>query len=256
MERAARKLYVLKTSPWSERAKWALDHHGLGFETIDHTPMLGELRLRRVAGGPGKKRVTTPVLVDEGRVLTDSWDIALYADEVGKGSKLVPAERESEVRRWNDAAEEAMRAGRTLLIPRLRQSGEALDSILPPVFPTWVRPALRPITRYATTWFSRKYDLRFDEAAELAKMRSALENLRAALAKSSPYLLGAFSYADIVMAIVLQGVRPVDDRYFPLDPAMRVVWTREDFVADYGDLLAWRDLLYERHRFGIAGQQP
>jgi len=45
-------------------------------------------------------------------------------------------------------------------------------------------------------------------------MRSALETPRAALAKSSPYLLGRFSYADIVMAILLQGVSPVDDRVY------------------------------------------
>jgi glutathione S-transferase len=244
-----RKLVVLKTSPWSERAKWALDHHGLAYDTVDHTPFLGELRLRRIARGEGKKRVTTPVLVEDGRVFTDSWDIARHADEVGKGSKLFPAEHETEIEKWNDLSEEAMKAGRGLLIPTLMASGAALDSTLPPFFPQWVRPALRPITRYATAWFSRKYELRFDQAPELLRaIRSALETLRAALAKSSPYLLGSFSYADIVMAIVLQGVKPVDDRHFPLDPAMRLAWTREDLVADFGDLLAWRDRLYERHR--------
>ncbi len=249
MEHAARKLFVLKTSPWSERAKWALDHHGLAYETVDHTPFLGELRLRRVARGGGKKRVTTPVLVDDGSIFMESWDIALYADRVGKGTKLIVSDQESEIRRWNDVADEAMSAGRALLIPRLRASGAALDETLPPAFPQWVRPVVRPVTRYATKWFTRKYDLRLDETpTHLAKMRSALETLRAALAKSSPYLLGRFSYADIVMAILLQSVSPVDDRYFPIGPATRVVWTREDLVSEFGDLLAWRDRLYERHR--------
>jgi glutathione S-transferase len=250
MGRDARKLFFLRASPWSERAKWALDHHGLAYEVVDHTPFLGELRLRRVAGGGGgKKRVTTPVLVDDGRVLTESWDIALYADQVGNGSKLVPANQEVEIRKWNDVADQAMQAGRALLIPRIRASGQALDSTLPPLFPKWVRPALRPMTRYATDWFTRKYALRLDEVpAHLAQVRSALLTLRAALARSSPYLLGSFSYADIVMATTLQCVRPVDDRYFPIDPAMRVAWTREDLVADFGDLLAWRDRLYEGHR--------
>jgi glutathione S-transferase len=238
----------LKTSPWSERAKWALDHHGLAYETTDHTPFLGELRLRRIAGGGGKKRVTTPVLVDDGQVITESWDIAAHADRVGKGSTLIPADQETEIRRWNGVAEEAMRAGRALLIPRIRASGGALDSTLPPLFPRWIRPALRPITRYATDWFTRKYDLRFDEApAHLAKLRSALDTLRAALAKSS-YLLGRFSYADIVMAVLLQNVTPVADRFFPLEPPMRAAWTRDDLAADYADLLAWRDQLYEQHR--------
>jgi glutathione S-transferase len=142
-----------------------------------------------------------------------------------------------------------MDACRTLLIPRLRGNGAALDETLPPAFPRWVRPIVRPITRYATTWFSRKYELRLDEAqAHLAKMRAALETLRAALAKSSPYLLGRFTYADIVMAILLQGVSPVDDRYWPIGPATRAAWTRADLALDFGDLLAWRDQIYERHR--------
>ncbi len=244
-----RKLVVLKTSPWSERAKWALDHHGLVYETVQHTPFLGELRLRRLAGGGGKKRVTTPVLVNGDRVFGDSWDIALYADREGKGTPLVLLERESEIRRWNDIANEAMGASRTLLVPRLLESGPALDTTLPPFLPRWMRPALRPVTRYATRWFSRKYELHLaDEAAQLSKIRGALEELRRALSKSSPYLLGTFSYADVVMAIVLQGVVPVADRYFPLEPAMRAAWTRGDLATEFSDLLAWRDLVYDRHR--------
>jgi glutathione S-transferase len=249
MANSVRKLVVLKTSPWSERAKWALDHHGLVYETIDHTPFLGEGRLRRIAGDGRKKRATTPALVDGDRVVTESWDIALYADEVGTGSTLLPVDRQADIRKWNDLADEAMQAGRALLIPRLRASGAALDTTLPDYFPGWIRPALRPVTRYATDWFTRKYDLRLDQApAHLATLRSALETLRSALAKSSPYLLGRFTYADMVMAIVLQNVIPVDDRFFPLEPAMRVVWTHDDLAADFADLVAWRDRLYEQHR--------
>src|SRR6185503_6034743 len=106
MKESARKLVVLKTSPWSERAKWALDHHGLAYQTTDHTPFLGEGKLRRIAGGEGKKRVTTPILVDGDRVVTESWDIARYADEVGKGATLVPPDQEADVRKWNDVADE------------------------------------------------------------------------------------------------------------------------------------------------------
>jgi glutathione S-transferase len=244
-----RKLVVLKTSPWSERAKWALDHHGLPYRTIQHTPFLGELRLRRLAGGNGKRRVTTPVLVEGDRVFAESWDIALQADREGQGSKLVPPDLETDIKRWSDVSEEAMKAGRALLVPRLLASGPALDETLPPVFPGWVRPVVRPVTRYATRWFSRKYALRLDDTSEhLAKMRSALESLRAALSKSAPYLLGTFSYADIVMAILLQGVVPVDHARFPLGPAMRAAWTREDLAADFADLLAWRDRMYALHR--------
>jgi glutathione S-transferase len=162
---------------------------------------------------------------------------------------LIPAGREDEIKKWSDVSEEGMRAGRALLVPRLLASGPALDETLPPAFPSWLRPLLRPATRYGTRWFSRKYALRLEDVPEhLAKVRSSLETLRAALAKSSPYLLGTFSYADIVMSILLQGVVPVSHPRFPLGPAMRVAWTREDLAAEFADLLAWRDRIYELHR--------
>ena len=78
-------------------------------------------------------------------------------------------------------------------------------------------------------------------------MREGLDALRSALAKSSS-LLGAFSYADIAMATLLQGVSPVAGEYLPLGPATRAAWTRANLAADYADLLRWRDELYRTHR--------
>src|SRR5579862_5425480 len=97
------KLVVLSYSPWSERARWALDHHGLTYRTVQHTPFIGERRLRRLTGGR-QGRATVPVLIDGDTLLTDSWDIALYADQLGPAAKLIPAGRESEVRTWVDLA--------------------------------------------------------------------------------------------------------------------------------------------------------
>jgi glutathione S-transferase len=54
------------------------------------------------------------------------------------------------------------------------------------------------------------------------------------------------------MAVVLQMVSPVRDAFIPLGPRMREVWTNESLAADFGDLLAWRDQLYDRHRGGLA----
>jgi glutathione S-transferase len=242
------RLVVLKVSPWSERAKWALDHHRIAYETREHAPFLGERRLRRLVG-PGKKRATVPILLAGERVLTESWDIALYADREGRGAKLIPREREAEIRGWNDLADETMKACRGIVVAALLASPAALDEGLPPQVPGWFKPLLRPVARYGTQWFARKYGLeRADKAAAVAKLRSTLAALREALAKSSPYLLGAFSYADIVMATTLQGVSPVADRYIPLGPATRQTWMLEDVAAEFPDLIAWRDRLYDQHR--------
>lgn len=248
MQKTPVRLVILSVSPWSERARWALDHHRIAYEKIQHTPFLGERRLRRLVGA-GKKRATVPVLLAGEQVLTESWDIALYADRAGEGSKLIPPDREAEIRKWNDLADETMAAGRGRVIGAVLANPEALDEGLPPNVPGWIRPLLRPMGRYGMRWFARKYGLQLDGSpAQRATLRSTLEGLREAISKNPPYLLGSFSYADIVMASCLQAVSPVDNRYIRLGPAMRRVWTNEEAAAEFKDLIAWRDQLYERHR--------
>jgi glutathione S-transferase len=243
-----RRLVVLHVSPWSERARWALDHHRLAYEKVQHEPFLGERRLRRLVG-PGKARATVPVLVADGEVLAESWDIALYADRKGEGTKLVPPDREAEIRAWNDLADATMSAGRALVVASMLVSPEALDEGLPPNVPRAIRPLLRPVMRHATKWFGRKYDLSLEGAqAQKEKLRPTLEKLRAAVSGGSPYLTGSFSYADIVMASCIQGIAPVADRYLRLGPATRKAWTIDDLAAEFADVVAWRDRLYEQHR--------
>jgi glutathione S-transferase len=92
-----------------------------------------------------------------------------------------------------------------------------------------------------------KYGFGADVAASDAAMRTALEDLRAALA-GRDYLYEELTYADLTMAVVLQMVRPVDDRYIRLGRAVRAVWTNEPLAADFADLVEWRDRLYAEHR--------
>ena len=158
-----RRLIILPLSPWSERARWALDHHQLPYQKIIHAPFLGERRLRRLVG-PHKPRVTVPVLLVGDQVLSESWDIALYAEREGRGAPLIPPERAAEIRGWNDRADEVMAVGRALVMGAMLASPEALDESLPPAVPGWLRPLLRPVTGYGSRWFARKYGLRLDQA--------------------------------------------------------------------------------------------
>ena len=242
------RLIALRVSPWSERAKWALEHHRLPYQNIEHAPFIGERRLRRLVGAD-KKRATVPVLLTGEQVLCESWEIACYADREGAGTRLIPPEREAEVRKWNTLADETMEAGRALVGAALLASPAAIDEGLPPQVPGWLRPLLRPIGTYGVKWFARKYGLhRMEAGAQRAKLRSTLEVLRAAVAPDRPYLLGSFSYADIVMATCLQGVLPVADRYIELGPSTRKVWTCAELAAEFSDVLAWRERLYAQHR--------
>ena len=65
----------LRFSPYCWRAKMALAHKGLPFETIA-TPFTA---VGTVEGGVSK---TVPVINDEGVVVYDSFDIALYLDRI------------------------------------------------------------------------------------------------------------------------------------------------------------------------------
>lgn len=237
-------------SPWSERVRWVLDHHGIACERVEHVPIIGERKLRRLAGNP-PGRVTAPLFLDGNTILRESWDIAKWADARGTEARLIPADREAEVRRWVGIADETSDAGRGLITAAIAGSPKALDEALPPAFPSLIRPLLRPIGRMAMGQFGRKYAVKTeDEASRLRRMRAGLDALRAGLppATNQPYLLDAFSYADIAMATVIQGVLPVDNRYIRLGPATRAAWTREDLARDYADLVRWRDELYSRHR--------
>jgi glutathione S-transferase len=243
----APRLVQLNYSPWSERARWALDHHGIAYRTVEHVPFLGEVRLRRIVG-KRSGRATVPVLLDGATAITQSWDIARYADRVGSASKLIPAEREEDIRCWADLADEASSQGRALVVAALLASEAALDEGLPFPVPNWLHPLMRPVTRFGLRWFARKYDLTPRAAAEIEdNMRPALERLRAAVGKSR-YLVGTFSYADIAMATLLQGISPVGSGYIKLGPATRRAWTRPKLEADYADLVRWRDNLYLEHR--------
>ena len=244
----ARRLVQLSYSPWSERARWALDHHGIVYQTVEHVPFLGEMRLRRIVGKKAG-RATVPVLIDGATVLNESWDIATYADRTGSGSKLIPSEREHDIRVWTDLADQASSQGRLLVVSSLLASDAALDESLPFPLPSWLHATMRPVTRFGLRWFARKYDLPPAAAEEIEnRMRPALERLRSAVA-NSPFLVGGkFSYADIAMASLLQGISPVGSGYIRLGPATRRAWTRPALERDYPELVRWRDNLYLEHR--------
>src|SRR4051812_46178482 len=86
----------LPYSPWSERARWALDHHHVPYRAVEHVPMVFEPGLRAVTAAltrSGRRlfeKITVPMLIDEGKVYPDSVAIAEHAEQVGSGSPLVP----------------------------------------------------------------------------------------------------------------------------------------------------------------------
>jgi glutathione S-transferase len=108
-------LYALPYSPWSEKARWALDHHRIHYRETAYKPPLDEIYLRvRTKNLTG--RISVPLLLDGSRALTDSWDIARYADDLGAREKLVPTSLFDEIRAIDQLSQRGLDAGRVLVI--------------------------------------------------------------------------------------------------------------------------------------------
>jgi glutathione S-transferase len=63
-----------------------------------------------------------------------------------------------------------------------------------------------------------------------------------------PYVHDVFTYADIIAATAVQLIAPVGEHYIALGPVKRRTWSDPDIAVEFGDLMSWRDALYEKHR--------
>lgn len=234
----------LPYSPWSLKAAFALRHHGIDVERKPYTPMLAapqlKLRLRTLG------KVTVPVLFTDEGPITDSFEIALHAERIGRGAPLIAGGQRDAIAEWNACSERLLAAGRARAMVRASRSLDAAYESLPPALGKL--PLLGPvIARGGLIWFNRKYAiLERDLDQHEAVIRSELARLRAALASAGgAYLLGSFSYADVAMAFALQLLEPLPET--AMGPAMRSAATEPVLCSEHRDLLRWRDGLQRTH---------
>lgn len=239
------RLIALHYSPWSEQARWALEHHRLPYTYTEYLPMLGEPLLRIASRKPWRKP-TVPMLIDGSTVLHDSLEIARLADARGSAPSLFPDS--TRVEAINHTAERLKASGRALSIDATLRNSRALEESLPPFFPEHLRGALRPLARLGAHFLARKHRARtIDTADHLRILADGLRELRDTL-DGQPFFLDTFSYADIVVATTLQFVLPPGNAFCSLGPAVRDCWTKPELASELSDLLAWRDQLYRNHR--------
>jgi glutathione S-transferase len=235
-------LYSIHHSPWSERARWALDHHRIAFEERTHVPLVGELALRWRAGSWGK--VSVPLWVDDdGTATQGSLAIAEHVDAIGKGATLFPEGARDRIRGLYDDLEDALRAARARHVKRLGSDREGQFEALPPFLRRM--PFATTSAKLGASFIASKYDARDERVDE--RMRAGLQLVREALAGRA-WVLGSFSFADVLGASVVQTITPVSDEYLALPAATRRLWTHEELGDDFRDLVAWRDALYAKHR--------
>lgn len=247
------ELLGLVYSPWSEKARFALDVRHVPYVFRRYAPIVGEpalrLRLRRFTGP-----ITVPVLeTDDGQLLPDSTTIARWADRHGEGPRLFPSEHASEVEHWIALSERAMAAGRALQLTRMLGDDEALAEMVPRSLRSAARPIAVRVGRSGVRRTLEKYGgHRESPTRHRALLSAALDELRAAIARSPSTetprsILGAFSFADIAMAQALAFVEPPSSG-LKLGKASRRYFSDAELAASYADLVAWRDAIYARYR--------
>jgi glutathione S-transferase len=244
------QLWSLPYSPWSEKAKWALDDSGVQYTRRRYEPLLGEPALRWRTGR-WRGRVTVPVLQTDDGFITDSFEIARWAAAQAPGSTLVPEAELAKLREYNELSERGLAAGRAPALTRLLGHEAGLRDMVP--------KGVRKLGAVATKLASfgvrrtlRKYASTVDGEAE-RELVGVLERLRSDLAASTArsngvaHLLPTFSYADIAMAQVLAFVEP-PRTHLRLTDATRESFRDAELATRYADLLEWRDALYREHR--------
>jgi glutathione S-transferase len=118
-------------SPWTEKACWALDHHGVAYAFHQYQPLLEEPWLRwKTRNFTG--RASVPALVDGREIVRESLQIARYAERAAGAAALFPHGRDTEIERWNDTSDAALRAARALFFTRLLRDDVAQLDNLPP----------------------------------------------------------------------------------------------------------------------------
>lgn len=230
------QLYAISFSPWSEKARWALDHHQVDYEEKTYLPLISEPAMRARLGR-WKGKLSVPVYIDGKMKLTESVAIAKHADAIGAAPSLFGSGQEDH---WNARAEEAMSAGRGRTARALVADPEAQREALVGVVPKRLRQPLRGVARAGARHLLTKYPPEPE-----SRLRAALVDWRAALGGRAT--LGArFGFADIAMAQVLEFVAP--HPRVRRGRATRRAWTDPVLAEEFRDLVAWRDALYAAFR--------
>jgi glutathione S-transferase len=240
------QLYGAPESPWTERARWPLDHHRLSYEHFSGTRLQDMAKLRLLTRRP-TGALPLPILRDNLQVISGSFEIALHAERAGTGPRLVPDI--TAAIRWNRLGERALAASRLLAEQRIAEDPAALQELLPEAVPAGVRELLTPLAEQWVRMHSgpREASPPVSDLAE-SSLRDLLGQVRATLVQS-PYLLGtSFSLADISIAVAIDSFAPRAAGGPALGPATRDCWTHRALSAEFADLLEWRNLIYAKHR--------
>lgn len=249
------KLIGMPISPYTERARWALDYCRVPYHFQEHLVMLGMPALR-LQTGKWTGDLTVPVLIDGPQRFFDSFDIAQHAASLRSSKEssadegLFPRDLLSAITEVNALSDEALDAARALTLLDMSHNADALRESVPPFIPKALSGLATPLVRLGVSYLRSEFQIRpEDRDRHQGRLSAALERLENQLnAGGGLFLLGRLTYADFTAAVTLQFVCPAPQNRMPLGPAMRRLFTRPELMQRFSGLLAWRNTLYENYR--------
>lgn len=207
MDGEGRVLITIPISHYCEKARWALEWAGLGYEERAHMQLIHWVPVRRAGGGK-----TAPVLVSGGRVLADSAEILDEADRLAPPDRrLFPEDpaAAAEVRALQRDFDERLGPhGRRWMYQSLHGRRDIAVDYGCTGVPAWQRRAFPVVYPFAIWGIDRYLDITPATAARsLATVREVFDEVGQRLDDGRPYLCGeSFGAADLTFAALAAAV--------------------------------------------------
>jgi glutathione S-transferase len=240
------KLITFGASLFCEKARWALDWHGIDYQEVGWPPGLHQILAKRC----GAEDTTLPILLDGETVIQGSGAIIDWADQRthDRGRELTLAEaREIEVRADGIIGVHVRRLAYAEMLPKYPHL--AKPGLFRNVSRTHrlVGNMMWPLTRRV---MMKMYDVTPEAASESrAKLEAELDWLDSKLSDDRSYLVGdRFSRADLTVSSLLAPFACPEEI-----PALREGTFPGDLVADterwrQRPVMRWVKEQYEAHR--------
>ena len=241
-------LWHLEVSHYNEKVRWALDYKRVPHVRRAVTPVLQELRARRLRAGR-----TVPILQLNGRAIGDSTRIIEEIERRWPEPPLYPSDPEERRRAleleeyFDESCGHDVR--RVLFSDNLAEPEKFLGMLYGPDHPRFgLLKALAPLLAPVVQW---RYEIQPDRVAHSREVvRAALDKVEAEAGRSG-YLVGdSFTVADLTAASILAPiVVPPEFPYIKLHPDERATQFRK-YRASLTDRLGfkWVEDMYARHR--------
>lgn len=244
------RLYQFEFSHFCEKARWTLDYKRIAYEKVTLLPGFHVPKIRAMTGQPSVPVLETP---DERIVGSDA--IAEYAERIGRGPALFPA---------NEGARTEALAIQARFEPIGHHARRALFAVLfadPPYALACMTGTAQSAGLYAKTFFltrrviAKLHDL--SPAAVEASTQATLEALDFVAEKTAgrEYLVGdTFTIADLTAAALLIPA------CMPKGAQVPVPQPRPDSLAEHVARFAdhpatsWVARMFERHRMLDVGR--